>query len=107
MKIVTISQYYLTSCKKREQSIRHFTGDSVMSGYFDLNGRWKGSFSHRRKVDLKPQVLKVCNPGFHHYGGYKALYDPIATLKCFEDNSKVREQLGRAGQGRVQVLQTA
>jgi regulator of ribonuclease activity A len=54
--------------------------------------------------DLHEEQLQVCKPGFRHYGGYKAFNGPITTLKCFEDNSKVREQLDQAGEGRVLVV---
>jgi regulator of ribonuclease activity A len=54
--------------------------------------------------DEYEEKLQVCNPGYRHYGGFTAFHGPIATLKCFEDNSKVREQLDQAGEGRVLVV---
>jgi regulator of RNase E activity RraA len=54
--------------------------------------------------DRHEERLQVCNPGFRHYGGNKTFHGPMATLKCFEDNSKVCEQLDQAGEGRVLVV---
>ncbi|MGD8913647.1 MAG: ribonuclease E activity regulator RraA [Candidatus Thiodiazotropha sp.] len=64
----------------------------------------EGGFKTADLCDLHEEHLQVCNPGFRHYGGFKAFHGPIATLKCFEDNSKVREQLDQAGEGRVLVV---
>lgn len=54
--------------------------------------------------DKYEEQLQVCQPLFHHYGGRRTFYGPIATLKCFEDNSLVSELLGQPGQGRVLVV---
>ncbi|MEW8356192.1 MAG: RraA family protein [gamma proteobacterium symbiont of Ctena orbiculata] len=54
--------------------------------------------------DIHEERLQVCNPGFRHYGGKRAFHGPIATLKCFEDNSRVREQLEQPGEGRVLLV---
>ncbi len=49
-------------------------------------------------------VLDVVEPGFLMFGGNAAFSGPISTVKCFEDNSKVREQLSTPGHGRVLVV---
>ncbi|MES9991458.1 MAG: ribonuclease E activity regulator RraA [Candidatus Thiodiazotropha sp.] len=54
--------------------------------------------------DTHEERLQVCNPGFRHYGGNRLFHGTIATLKCFEDNSRVREQLNQPGEGRVLVV---
>ena len=54
--------------------------------------------------DIHEEALQVCSPVFRHFGGHRAFHGPIATLKCFEDNSRVRELLGQPGQGRVLVV---
>lgn len=54
--------------------------------------------------DIHEEVLQVCSPVLRHYGGHHAFHGAIATLKCFEDNSLVREQLEQPGQGRVLVV---
>jgi regulator of ribonuclease activity A len=48
--------------------------------------------------------LEVCEPLFRDYGGKASFAGPIATLKCFEDNSRVREATAEAGHGRVLVV---
>ncbi|MCU7796923.1 MAG: ribonuclease E activity regulator RraA [Candidatus Thiodiazotropha sp. (ex Myrtea spinifera)] len=54
--------------------------------------------------DIHEEALQVCSPVLRHYGGHHAFHGSIATLKCFEDNSLVREQLEQPGQGRVLVV---
>ncbi|MCU7853723.1 MAG: ribonuclease E activity regulator RraA [Candidatus Thiodiazotropha sp. (ex Monitilora ramsayi)] len=54
--------------------------------------------------DIHEEALQVCSPVLRHYGGHHAFHGAIATLKCFEDNSLVREQLEQPGQGRVLVV---
>ena len=53
--------------------------------------------------DDYPEVL-VVDPGFNNYGGIKAFGGEIVTVKCFEDNSVVKEQVGLPGEGRVMVV---
>ena len=50
--------------------------------------------------DEFPEVL-VVEPGFNNYGGNEAFGGEIVTVKCFEDNSVVKEQVGQPGNGRV------
>lgn len=54
--------------------------------------------------DIHEEALQVCSPVLRHYGGHHAFHGAIVTLKCFEDNSLVREQLEQPGQGRVLVV---
>ncbi|MEJ2692925.1 MAG: ribonuclease E activity regulator RraA [Candidatus Thiodiazotropha sp.] len=54
--------------------------------------------------DIHEEALQICRPIFHHFGGHRDFYGPVATLKCFEDNALVREQLEQAGEGRVLVV---
>ncbi|MDJ0833049.1 MAG: ribonuclease E activity regulator RraA [Gammaproteobacteria bacterium] len=49
-------------------------------------------------------VLDIVEPGFLMFGGNPTFSGPISTVKCFEDNSKVREQLSSPGHGRVLVV---
>lgn len=53
--------------------------------------------------DEFPEV-KIATPGFNNYGGIKAFGGEIVTVKCFEDNSVVKEQVGLPGKGRVMVV---
>lgn len=53
--------------------------------------------------DDYPEVL-VVEPGFRNFGGVKAFGGEVVTVKCFEDNSIVKEQVGLPGNGRVMVV---
>ena len=48
--------------------------------------------------------LHVVQSMFHRYGRLTAFDGPIATVKCYEDNSKVREALSEPGDGRIMVV---
>ncbi|ARU56271.1 ribonuclease activity regulator protein RraA [Oleiphilus messinensis] len=41
---------------------------------------------------------------FQNFGGRKAFGGEIVTVKCFEDNSVVKEQVGLPGKGKVMVV---
>ena len=49
-------------------------------------------------------TFRVLPPVFHHYGGKEAFSGPVATVKCFEDNSLVKAAIETPGQGRVLVV---
>jgi regulator of ribonuclease activity A len=53
--------------------------------------------------DFADQV-RVVEPGFANFGGNTVFSGPISTIKCHEDNSKVRKQLSTPGNGRVLVV---
>lgn len=53
--------------------------------------------------DDHPEV-QVVDPGFRNYGGVEAFGGPIVTVKCFEDNSLVKELVAKPGKGRVMVV---
>ena len=48
--------------------------------------------------------LQICDPGFASFGGRPRFGGAISTIKCFEDNSLVREAVGEPGDGRVLVV---
>lgn len=52
------------------------------------------------------QVVTPCLDGkfFKSYGARKTFGGKIVTVKCFEDNSRVKELLGTDGTGRVLVV---
>jgi regulator of ribonuclease activity A len=54
--------------------------------------------------DQHEQGLQVCEPIFRSFGGRARFYGPVSTIKCFEDNSRVREAVNEAGEGRVLVV---
>jgi regulator of ribonuclease activity A len=48
--------------------------------------------------------VHIAEPLFRDYGGRKTFHGPIATIRTYEDNSKVREALEEPGNGRVLVV---
>jgi regulator of ribonuclease activity A len=48
--------------------------------------------------------LQIGEPAFRDYGGKRRFAGQIATIKCFEDNSRVRDLVAEAGRGRVLVI---
>ncbi len=53
--------------------------------------------------DDHPEV-EVVEPMFRNLGGRSAFGGEIVTVKCFEDNSVVKEQVGEPGHGKVMVV---
>lgn len=62
------------------------------------------SFKTADLCDEYPGSLQVCEPGFRDFGGRARFFGQISTIKCFEDNSLVREAVGEPGEGRVLVV---
>lgn len=54
--------------------------------------------------DRYDDQLQVCAPLLRHYGGRSAFHGQVITVKCFEDNSLVRETLAEDGYGKVLVV---
>lgn len=48
--------------------------------------------------------VQVCDPIFRDFGGRRCFHGPVATVKCFEDNSLVKQALETEGAGRVLVV---
>lgn len=46
----------------------------------------------------------VFDPWFSDFGAKDKFYGPVVTVKCFEDNSLVRDLVNMEGQGRVIVV---
>lgn len=53
--------------------------------------------------DDHPEV-QVVEPGFRNFGGVDAFGGEVVTVKCFEDNSIVKEQVAKPGNGCVMVV---
>lgn len=53
--------------------------------------------------DDHPEILAV-DPGFRNFGGLDNFGGEIVTVKCFEDNSVVKEQVALPGHGKVMVV---
>ena len=54
--------------------------------------------------DTHEDIISVAQPLFRNYGGNTSFCGKISTIKCFEDNSLVREILKSPGTGRVLVI---
>ncbi|WP_043316208.1 ribonuclease E activity regulator RraA [Microbulbifer sp. HZ11] len=54
--------------------------------------------------DEFPDLVQVVEPMFINYGGREAFGGEIVTIKCFEDNSLVRERVAEDGTGKVLVV---
>ena len=54
--------------------------------------------------DAYESVIRVADPIFRSYGRRDFFGGQIVTVKCFEDNSKVREQVASPGSGKVLVV---
>lgn len=48
--------------------------------------------------------VQVAEPLFRHYGKVTAFGGEAATVRCFEDNSRVAEMVRTAGEGKVLVV---
>ena len=48
--------------------------------------------------------FRVLPPGFHSYGGVPAFHGQVQTVRCFEDNSLVKQAVDSPGLGRVLVV---
>lgn len=54
--------------------------------------------------DAYEDLLQVALPIFKSYGNLSKFHGEIVTVKCFEDNSLVAENLGKNGEGKVLVV---
>ena len=54
--------------------------------------------------DAYPEQGRVVAPMFTSYGGRRSFGGEIVTVKCFEDNSLVRDHARRPGAGKVLVV---
>ena len=54
--------------------------------------------------DEHADAVQVCEPAFRAYGGRHAFSGPVCTVRCFEDNSRVKEAVEGPGEGRVLVV---
>ena len=61
-------------------------------------------FSTPDICDQYADHLQILEPMFKEFGGKEVFSGEIVTIKCFEDNSLVKQSLGSAGQGKVLVV---
>jgi regulator of ribonuclease activity A len=62
------------------------------------------TFSTPDLCDQFPDLVQVLTPMFNSYGGIDNFGGEIVTVKCFEDNSLVKEQVALPGAGKVLVV---
>lgn len=54
--------------------------------------------------DAYPELVQAVEPMFANYGGVDSFGGEVVTVKCFEDNSKVKELVDEPGEGKVMVV---
>jgi regulator of ribonuclease activity A len=54
--------------------------------------------------DQHGERLRVLPPLFHDFGGRSAFGGEVVTVRCFEDNSRVKELLAGPGAGKVLLV---
>ncbi len=54
--------------------------------------------------DTYPEHVSAAEPGFRNFGGKSSFGGQVVTVKCFEDNSKVKELVDTDGRGKVMVV---
>lgn len=54
--------------------------------------------------DRYPDDVRILEPMLGNFGGRERFLGKIVTIKAFEDNSLVREQVAQPGEGRVLVV---
>jgi len=62
------------------------------------------SFKTADLSDANEGRVQIVSPGLNNFGGNTRFHGQIVTVKSFNDNSKVREQIWSPGQGRVLVI---
>lgn len=62
------------------------------------------TFSTPDLCDDNPDLVRVCEPMFVNFGGRNAFHGEVVTIKCHEDNSLVKENASKPGQGKVMVV---
>mgnify|MGYP000001358761 FL=1 len=55
-------------------------------------------------TDQYPDHLLIADPIFNAYGKKTIFHGEVVTVKCFEDNSRVKELVVTAGKGKVMVV---
>lgn len=54
--------------------------------------------------DENPELVRVVEPILTNYGGNPVFHGEIVTVKCHEDNSVVKENVAKPGNGKVMVV---
>lgn len=56
------------------------------------------------EADIARGSVRVLDAIFNNYGALDSFYGQAITIKCFEDNSLVKQLVGTPGEGRVIVM---
>lgn len=54
--------------------------------------------------DANTNNIRILDPIFRNFGGKASFGGQIVTVKCFEDNSRVKENASKPGEGKVMVV---
>ena len=54
--------------------------------------------------DKYGEKARVIPPVLRHFGGKRRFHGAVVTIKCFEDNSRLKEMVSTNGAGRVLVV---
>ncbi|QYJ84630.1 putative 4-hydroxy-4-methyl-2-oxoglutarate aldolase [Shewanella mesophila] len=54
--------------------------------------------------DLYPSELSLLGHNYRQFGNRSIFWGEVVTVKCFEDNSKLKELLAQPGDGKVLVV---
>ena len=54
--------------------------------------------------DQYPELVQAVEPMFSNFGGRESFGGQVVTVKCFEDNSRVKELVATPGNDRVMVV---
>jgi regulator of ribonuclease activity A len=54
--------------------------------------------------DAYADRVQVCEPLFQAYGGITAMHGGVSTVRCFEDNSRVKDAVESPGHGRILIV---
>lgn len=61
-------------------------------------------YSTPELCDAYPESVSIAEPLFKSYGARQSFGGRIVTVKCFEDNSRVKELAAKEGRGKVMVV---
>ncbi|MEM1141584.1 MAG: ribonuclease E activity regulator RraA [Pseudomonadota bacterium] len=66
----------------------------------------QSAFTTPDLADSHTEARAIILP-WNNYGGVARFYGPVVTIKCFEDNSLIKELAGTEGHGRVMLVDGA
>jgi regulator of ribonuclease activity A len=106
MLLVIFSRAVAIALRRNGWDVSHLLGPALLSKDISLTER-NYSMNHYVTPDLcdaYPDLVQVVEPMFSNFGGRDSFGGEIVTIKCFEDNSLVKEQADQPGAGKVLVV---